>query len=77
MSWITRRWSRRPGYTTELINPRGPWRAVADVEMATTKWVGWFNRTPLRTEIGDVPPAEYETIIHVQHQSYKAVGANN
>jgi len=30
-------------YKTELIKPRGPWRTVDQVEIATAEWVDWFN----------------------------------
>jgi hypothetical protein len=30
-------------YKTELINPDGPWRDLAQVEAATLDWVFWFN----------------------------------
>ncbi|MEZ7124626.1 integrase core domain-containing protein [Nonomuraea sp. AD125B] len=28
---------------TELIKLRGPWRSLAEVELATAEWVVWFN----------------------------------
>ena len=28
-------------YKTELIKPRGPWRTLASVEIATAEWVDW------------------------------------
>ncbi|GII34380.1 hypothetical protein Pmi06nite_78220 [Planotetraspora mira] len=33
-------------YKTELIKPRGPWRSLAEVELATAEWVDWFNHPP-------------------------------
>jgi putative transposase len=48
-------------YKTELINRRGPWRAVGDVEVATAEWVQWYNARRLHSAIGHVPPLEYET----------------
>jgi putative transposase len=47
-------------YKTELINRRGPWRTLADVEAATTDWVQWYNARRLHSAIGYVPPNEYE-----------------
>ena len=47
-------------YKTELIKPRGPWRSLTDVELATAEWVEWFNNTRLFGELGHIPPAEYE-----------------
>ena len=37
-------------FKTELINRRGPWRTVDDVEIATLEWVDWFNNRRLHTE---------------------------
>ena len=47
-------------YKTELITARGPWRSVADVELATLTWVHWWNTKRLLEPIGDIPPVEYE-----------------
>ena len=47
-------------YKTELINPRGPWRGLDDVEYATLEWIDWFNHRRILQPIGDIPPAEYE-----------------
>ena len=30
-------------FKTELIRPRGPWRGLDDVELATLEWVDWHN----------------------------------
>jgi len=30
-------------YKTELINPRGPWKTIDQVELATLEWVDWYN----------------------------------
>jgi hypothetical protein len=30
-------------FKTELIEPRGPWRSVEQVEIATLEYVDWFN----------------------------------
>jgi putative transposase len=33
-------------YKTEVIDRRGPWRKLDDVEYATLEWVDWFNDYP-------------------------------
>jgi transposase InsO family protein len=33
-------------YKTELIRPRKPWRTIEEVELATAKWVDWFQPPP-------------------------------
>ena len=47
-------------YKAELINRRGPWRSVEQVELATSEWVHWWNTSRLHSACDDVPPAEYE-----------------
>jgi putative transposase len=47
-------------YKTELIRKDGPWRGLEDVEYATLEYLDWFNRRRLHTELGMVPPAEFE-----------------
>ena len=47
-------------YKTELIRRRGPWRHLEAVELATLKWVEWFNHRRLFEPIGNMPPAEKE-----------------
>jgi len=47
-------------YKNELIYPRGPWRSVDDVELATLAWVHWWNTQRLLEPIGHVPPVEAE-----------------
>jgi putative transposase len=47
-------------YKNELIHPRGPWRTVDDVELATLSWVHWWNTQRLLEPIGHVPPVEKE-----------------
>ncbi len=38
----------------------GPWRGLDDLEIATCRWVAWFNTSRLHSEIGDRTPAEIE-----------------
>lgn len=64
-------------YKTELIKPRGPWKTLADVELATAEYVDWFNSKRLHTAIGDIPPAEREAAYYAQPQPHPVAGANN
>ena len=48
-------------YKAELVHPQGPWRGLDDLEVATLEWVERFNHRRLLSQIGYVPPAEYET----------------
>jgi putative transposase len=47
-------------FKTEMIEPRGPWKTVSDVELATLTWVDWFNHRRLHGACGDIPPVEFE-----------------
>jgi hypothetical protein len=48
-------------YKTELISDR-VWRSRAEVELASVKWVVWFNHDRLHSSIGDIPPIEFEAL---------------
>lgn len=47
-------------YKTEVVRKQGPWRSFEQLELATAKWVDWYNRRRLHGSIGGVPPAEFE-----------------
>ena len=47
-------------FKAELIARRGPWRSLEQVELATARWVAWWNRDRLHGACDDVPPAEFE-----------------
>jgi putative transposase len=51
-------------YKSELINLRGPWRSVEEVELATAEWVHFWNTRRLHSTCGDIPPAEFEAAYH-------------
>jgi putative transposase len=57
-------------YKTELIRHEGPWRGLEDVEFATLDYVDWFNHRRLHTELGMVPPAEYEATHRIHDVNY-------
>lgn len=51
-------------FKAELINRQGPWRSVDQVELATARWVHWWNSARLHEACGHVPPAEFEAAYH-------------
>jgi putative transposase len=53
-------------YKTELIRKRGPWRSFEQLELATARWVEWYNQRRLHSSIGDVPPAEFESTYYAE-----------
>jgi transposase InsO family protein len=61
-------------FKTEVINRRGPWRSLEEVEYATLEWVDWFNNRRLLEPIGNIPPAEAEAVYY-QEQDVHAIGA--
>lgn len=40
----------------ELSRRAGPWRTIDDVELATLRWVHWWNERRLHGACNDVPP---------------------
>ena len=42
-------------YKAELIYPQGPWTSVGEVELATLRWVHWWNTKRLH-EARTTPP---------------------
>jgi transposase InsO family protein len=60
-------------FKSEVIHHRGPWRQLDDVEYATLDWVDWFNNRRLLEPIGNVPPAEFESIYY--RQLYESAAA--
>jgi putative transposase len=48
-------------FKTELIADR-VWRTRTQLELAIVEWVAWFNNDRLHESIGDIPPAEFETL---------------
>jgi putative transposase len=64
-------------YKTELIKKQGPWKTLADVELATAEYVEWFNTRRLHTGIAGIPPAEYEAAYYARTQPHPEAGPNN
>ena len=48
-------------FKTELIADR-VWRTRSQLELAIVEYVGWFNTDRLHESLGDLPPAEFETL---------------
>lgn len=47
-------------YKAEVIHRQTSWRTISEVEMATLKWIDWFNTRRLLGPIGNIPPKEAE-----------------
>jgi putative transposase len=65
-------WPRRSTASTrELIHRQGP--TVEQVELATARWVAWWNAQRLHGACGDVPPAESEAAYRERQETPIAV----
>jgi putative transposase len=64
-------------YKTELINKQGPWKSLADIELATAGYIEWFNNRRLHSAIGHIPPAEHEASYYAQTEPRLPAGAAN
>ena len=51
-------------FKAELVRNKGPWRGIDDLEIATAEYVDWYNHRRLHTQIGMLPPSEYEAAHH-------------
>ena len=61
---------------TERIHHQGPWRNMQDLEMATLRWLDWFNHRRLLGPIGNIPPAEAEETFYAQRDVRDMVAGN-
>ena len=48
--------------TSELIRPEGPWKNVEDVEIATLRWVDFYNRLRPHEALNDLTPIPSRTL---------------
>jgi putative transposase len=60
-------------HKTELIRPKGPWKTVDDVELATAAWVHCWNTSRLHGACGDIPAHEFEAAYY--RRKHEAEGA--
>ena len=62
-------------YKAEVIHRRPSWKTREEVELATLKWVSWFNHHRLLEPIGYMPPAEAEAAYYHRQREAQAVPA--
>jgi len=53
-------------FKAELVRHRGPWTGLEEVEIAVAEYVDWFNHRRLHSQIGLVPPSEFEDAFYRQ-----------
>ena len=63
-------------YKTELVRPRGPWRTVDEVELATLEWVWWYNHQRLHSELDYQTPVEIETAYYATPEPPRLAAAS-
>lgn len=56
-------------YKTELVKRKGPWKTLADGELATAEHADWFNNKQLHDAIGNIPRAEHKASYSAQAQA--------
>ena len=56
-------------YKTELVKKQGPWRSFEQLELATARWVDWYNNRRLHSAIEAMPPAEFEAAYDSNRQA--------
>ena len=49
-------------FKTEKIRREGPWKTLADVELATLEWVDWFNNADCTLPAADSPQRSSSTV---------------
>lgn len=57
-------------YKTELTK-RQSWKTQTELELATLKWVHWYNEKRILSSIGNMPPARAEELYY-DHLSQEA-----
>jgi putative transposase len=60
-------------YKAEVIWRQRSWPSVSAVEMATLRWVDWFNNHRLFGPIGHIPPAEAEAKYYADRETFDMV----
>ena len=60
-------------YKTELIRRRGPWRHAEHVELEALAYIDWFNNRRLHSELGDIPPDEFEATYYAARKGQQPV----
>jgi putative transposase len=64
-------------FKSELVWPKGPWRTVEQLELATLLYVEWFNHRRLHGELDLMTPAEIEERYYQQPRPETPVTTNH
>ena len=63
-------------YKTELVYgpDQGPWRTVEEVELATMRWVHWYNTQRIHGYLNNITPTEYEDAYNAERSGKQLIG---
>src|SRR5690606_23592341 len=64
-------------YKTEAVRDDSPFRRglltrLADVELLTADWIGWYNQSRIMHRLGRRPPVEHEADYYALHAEQPA-----
>ena len=59
-------------FKTEVVRKQGSWKSFGQLELATARWVDWYNHRRLHSSIGEVPPAEFEASYYANRPTVDA-----
>ncbi|MHB8572896.1 MAG: IS3 family transposase [Candidatus Dormibacteria bacterium] len=59
-------------YKAEAIYKKGPWKSYEALELATARWVDWWNHRRIHGSLGDIPPVDFEAQYHVTQTAPEA-----
>jgi putative transposase len=51
-------------FKAELVHRRSSWPSLERLELATARWVDWWNNRRLHSATDHLPPAEYEALYY-------------
>jgi putative transposase len=55
-----------------VVKKQGSWRSFEQLELATGRWIDWYNNCRLHGAIGDVPPTEFEATYYADRSTEDA-----
>ena len=61
-------------FKTEQIHRHGPWRDLAEIEVATFEWVDFFNNDRPHEYLDDLTPSQAEALHYAHHNTLTPTG---
>ena len=63
-------------FKAELVRNKGPWRSIDDLEIGVAEYIDWYNHRRLHSELGTIPPVEFEHNHYRPNPAPATVGAS-